>query len=128
MGKLCVGTKSDLLACFEPVGSQVIASSVTCVVVDGPAIVHLLKPGTLNSFNEYANQVFVSYIGLLSHFNHAKHVVLAFMVTQKVAEIKELWIGFGSSNNFRYLPIHKIAATLGPSKTQVLPVCNALTG
>ena len=74
MGKLRAGTKDDLLACFEPVGSQVNAPSVTCVVVDGPAIVHLLKPGTSKSFDEYANLVFVPYI--LSHFNQAKRVDL----------------------------------------------------
>ena len=41
-------------------------------VLDGPAVAHLLKPGTSKSFDEYAMQVFLPYI--LSHFNQAKRV------------------------------------------------------
>ena len=42
--------------------------------------------------------------------------------------LSELWIHFGVGRNARYLAVHEISASLGPSKCSVLPVFHALTG
>ena len=47
LGKLLIGTKSDLLVCLEELSkAQSEAPSVTIVVLDDPAIIQMLKPGT----------------------------------------------------------------------------------
>ena len=35
---------------------------VTCIVIDGAVVVQMLKPKTVNTFNEYALQVVIPYI------------------------------------------------------------------
>ena len=54
-------------------------------------------------------------------------VVLSVAAFAKL-EIQELWIAFGTGKNFRYIPIHEIAASLGPAKSQALPIFHAYTG
>ena len=54
-------------------------------------------------------------------------VVLSVAAFAKL-EIQELWIAFGTGKNFRYIPIHEIAASLGPAKSQTLPIFHAYTG
>jgi len=65
MGKLQSGTKSDLLKCLEqlsdPQGKSEIPNA-DCIILDGAAIVHLLKPGNAKTFEEYSTLVFVPYI------------------------------------------------------------------
>ena len=43
-------------------------------------------------------------------------------------QITELWVAFGTSRHFRYIPIHIIATQLGQSKAASLPAFHALTG
>ncbi len=43
-------------------------------------------------------------------------------------EVTELWIAFGTGSNFRYIPVHSIAAALGPDKYLALPMFHAYTG
>lgn len=43
-------------------------------------------------------------------------------------QIDELWIAFGKRRCYRYIPVHVIAGTLGPSKAMALPAFHALTG
>ena len=38
------------------------APTVTAVFLDGAVIVQMLKPGTANTFEEYAQQVFIPYV------------------------------------------------------------------
>ncbi|KAK3893643.1 hypothetical protein Pcinc_002556 [Petrolisthes cinctipes] len=40
--------------------------------------------------------------------------VLAVMVAQALPCMDELWIAFGTGKNYRYIPAHEIAASLGP--------------
>ena len=54
-------------------------------------------------------------------------VVLVISTFQELA-LEELWIAFGTENNFRYLPIHYYAGSLGPAKSAALPLSHALTG
>ena len=54
-------------------------------------------------------------------------VVLSVAAFAKL-EIQELWIAFGTGKNFRYIPIHEIAASLDPAKSQALPIFHAYTG
>ena len=55
-------------------------------------------------------------------------VVLAVMVAQALPCVDELWIAFGTGKNYRYIPAHEIAASLGPQKARALPVFHAMTG
>ncbi|CAG2251463.1 unnamed protein product [Mytilus edulis] len=63
-GTIRLGTKADLLSkCLErltpPTDVQPVVSSV---ILDGSAVVNMLKPVNVKSFNEYALKVFVPYI------------------------------------------------------------------
>jgi hypothetical protein len=55
-------------------------------------------------------------------------VVLAVMVAQALPCVDELWIAFGTGKNYRYIPAHEIAASIGPQKARALPVFHAMTG
>ena len=62
-GRLHLGTKSVLLECLESISeAQSEAPSVTNVVLDGAAVIQVLKPGAAKTFEEYAHQVFLPYI------------------------------------------------------------------
>ncbi|KAG1681932.1 Solute carrier family 22 member 4 [Nymphon striatum] len=62
-GGLCTGTKSDLLTCLEDVfEANTETPPTTCIVLDGAAIVQMLKPATSKSFEEYAQHIFIPYI------------------------------------------------------------------
>ncbi|KAK3867204.1 hypothetical protein Pcinc_027321 [Petrolisthes cinctipes] len=50
------------------------------------------------------------------------------MVAQVLPCMDELWIAFGTGKNYRYIPAHEIAASLGPQKARALPVFYAMTG
>lgn len=62
-GMLSQGTKSDLLFCLEegcPPKSE--TPDVSCVILDGAAVIQFLKLTGLRQFAEYAYQVFLPYI------------------------------------------------------------------
>ena len=63
-GNLYQGSKLELLTkCLEPL--SVVTDecpSVEVVIIDGAALVNMLKPGTSRTFNEYAATVFLPYI------------------------------------------------------------------
>ena len=62
-GKLQTGTKSDILQCFEEMISPTTqAPEVTCVILDGAAIVQMLHPGTAKTFGKYAKEVFIPFV------------------------------------------------------------------
>ncbi len=54
-------------------------------------------------------------------------VVLCVAVVAKIS-VRELWIAFGTGKHFRYIAAHEIAASLGPNKSQALPMFHAYTG
>ena len=54
-------------------------------------------------------------------------VVLAVTAAGRL-DIDELWVAFGTGNNFRFLAAHEMAAALGPNKCQGLPFFHAVTG
>ena len=60
MGKLRIGTKSDLVGFLEQDLSP--TPIVQVVLLDGAAIVNMLRSGFANTFSDYANQVFLPYI------------------------------------------------------------------
>ena len=68
-GKLHLGTKSDMLVCLDGLSeAQYEAPIVSFVVIDGAAVVQMLKPGTAETFEQYAHQGFLPYIsGQLQH-------------------------------------------------------------
>ena len=37
-------------------------------------------------------------------------------------------MAFGTGKHFRYIPVHEIAKSLGPDKSQALPIFHAYTG
>ena len=74
MGKLRLGTKSDIVSCLEELVPTPTKDSrtneslydntpaVNVVILDGAALVNMLKPGTVRTFSEYASQIFSPYI------------------------------------------------------------------
>jgi len=42
--------------------------------------------------------------------------------------VSELWIHFGVGRSARFISIHEVSASLGPTKCSVLPTFHALTG
>ena len=68
-GKLKLGTKSDIVRCLEDVIEEQddTTPSVEVVVLDGPAIVHMLKPAAARTFREYAQDVFLPYVSWIKH-------------------------------------------------------------
>ena len=53
-------------------------------------------------------------------------IVVAISITETI-RLEEIWIHFGVGKNTRFIPIHEIFKTLGPSKSVVLPLFHALT-
>ena len=60
------GTKSDLVHCLEnlipPQENNLANPTGTVIILDGAAIVNMLKPGTAKTFQDYATLVFLPYI------------------------------------------------------------------
>ena len=74
-GNLYLGTKSDLLMCLEDLSeAQTVAPVTSSVILDGAAIVQMLKPAAVKNFAEYASQIFIPYI--FSQFENASRVDL----------------------------------------------------
>lgn len=62
-GKLSLGNKSDFLTYLEEVSAAKSESPVaTSVVLDGAAIIQMLKPAASKTFDDYARQIFIPYI------------------------------------------------------------------
>ena len=56
-------------------------------------------------------------------------LLLAIYIYQKLKTcMDELWLTFGTKNNFSYIPAHEISKSLGPEKTDILPLFHAFTG
>lgn len=59
------GDKSELLHCPEklvPLGESLPNPSVEVLILDGAAIINMLKPVNSKTFQDYANNVFLPYI------------------------------------------------------------------
>ena len=63
-GDLMPGSKSDLLHCLEKFYKEAATDNMTmnCIILDGAAIVNMIKPTGVRIFQEYATQNFKSYI------------------------------------------------------------------
>ena len=62
-GDINSGNKSDLLSCLEDVTiSPDNNHQSTCIILDGAVIVQMLKPGSVKTFDQYANTTFIPYI------------------------------------------------------------------
>ena len=57
-------------------------------------------------------------------------LVLAVAFLQQVTDLEhlDLWVAFGTGNNFRYIAAHEIATKLGPEVSKALPVFHAFAG
>ena len=61
-GKLRHGTKSDLIGCLEMDDSSVENPEVDAVLLDGAAIVNMLKPGAARTFKGHWELIFEPYL------------------------------------------------------------------
>ena len=60
---LRLGSKSDLLSCLEDVcDARSDVPQTTCIILDGAAIIQMLKPAAAKNFAEYARDIFIPYI------------------------------------------------------------------
>ena len=63
MGQLRQGSKSDLMACLTKSSQPAsVHSGIDAKVLDGAAIVHMVRPGACRTFEEYSKQMFLPYI------------------------------------------------------------------
>ena len=63
MGKLRSGCKSDLLDCLQKLyPAQDDAPDVDVLILDGAAIVNMLKPTACQTFQDYASNIFIKYL------------------------------------------------------------------
>ena len=63
LGKLRFGTKSDLVQCLEKFCTSCgEAPLVDAIILDGAAIINMLKPIGVKSFQEYATHIFLPFI------------------------------------------------------------------
>ena len=63
-GDLMPGSKSDLVHCLEKFNKEATTDNMTmyCIILDGAAIVNMIKVIGVKSFQQYATQNFTSYI------------------------------------------------------------------
>ena len=74
-GKLMTGNKADLLGLLEALVSSHDTGShptVEAVILDGAAIVNMLRPGNARTFSDYAEQKFGPYV--MNQLQHANRV------------------------------------------------------
>ena len=62
LGVLRTGTKFDFLQDLTPARENATSPIVQVSILDGAAIVNMLRPGTAKAFQDYATDVFVPYI------------------------------------------------------------------
>jgi len=111
------------------------------VVTDGEAVICLPRQEDESSLapcgQEEADTRIMLHVAHAAEHDHRRIqvrtvdtdvVVLAVMVAQALPCVDELWIAFGTGKNYRYIPAHEIAASLGPQKARALPVFHAMTG
>ena len=53
--------KSDLIKCLK-LTEESNKKDFDCKIFDGAALIHMLKPNAVKSFQEYAEEVFVKFI------------------------------------------------------------------
>ena len=78
-------------------------------------------------FLHVADAIRNRYSKFMIHTKDTDIVVLGVAEMEKL-DIDELWVAFGSGNTLRYVPVHDIAASLGPQKSKALPLWYAFTG
>ena len=63
-GDLMPGSNSDLLHCLEKFNKEAATDNITmdCIILDGAAIVNMIKLTGVTSFQEYTTQNFTLYI------------------------------------------------------------------
>ena len=71
-----MGTKSDIVRCLEDTIKDHNDSDSTpvadVIILDGPAIVNMLRPGSAKTFADYAKDVFLPYVH--SQLNQSQRV------------------------------------------------------
>ena len=77
-----------------------------------------------------ADAIHEGYMKILQRTVDTDIVVLAVAAAAKLNTISdlELWVAFGTGKHFRYIPVHEIAACLGPEMSEALPLFHAYTG
>ena len=111
------------------------------VVTDGEQVICVPQQEDVNSLapcnqEEADTRMMLRVAHAAQHGHHQIQVrtvdtgvmVLAVMVVQKLPAGDELWVVFGTGNNYRYIAAHKIASSLGPEKTCALPMFHAISG
>ena len=62
-GSLRSGTKSDILQCIDlPTGHEAAAKEAAVVVLDMVPVIHMVRPTTSNTFNDYVSLQIMPYL------------------------------------------------------------------
>ena len=74
--------KSDIIPCIENLANvpdsdiSLDCPEVTAFILDGAAIVHMLKPGTGKTFNDYSKKIFAPFI--MERLKHVDRIDVVF--------------------------------------------------
>ena len=69
-GEIRLGTKADLLECLEVEKFQVANAPIVDVkLLDGAAVVQMLNPGAVKTFQEYTDTIFLPYVRISTAIN-----------------------------------------------------------
>ena len=79
-------------------------------------------------FLHVADAIKKGYRKLLVRTVDTDVVVMVAIATLKRTKPGELWVAFGTGGHFRFIPIHEVAAAVGPRISATLPLFHALTG
>lgn len=58
-------SKSDIVSCIAPNPSLLDPTNIQCKILDGPAIVHFIKPSGATTFEQYVDKNFIPYLLML---------------------------------------------------------------
>jgi len=61
-GQLRSGNKSEILSCLESLAINHTCPTVSAMIVDGPVLFQMLKPGLTRTFLQYHQKVIMPYV------------------------------------------------------------------
>ncbi len=116
---------------LQTTSKQLVSTNGSEVVCIPPNTTHLApcnhEEADTRMILHLADAVDKGFLKILLRTVDSDVVVLCVAVVAKIS-VRELWIAFGTGKHFRYIAAHEIAASLGPNKSQVLPMFHAYTG
>ena len=132
------GNKTELFAFFVEHNRHILVTDKQIVTTNSSGVVCILPKNTsylapcnheeadTRMIVHLADALRDSFHKIMLRSSDTDVVVLAVAAVARM-NVRELWIAFGTGKNFRYIPIHEIVASIGPNKSEALPMFHAYT-